>query len=488
MSATEMSARTTPAGNERLRTAAALSVSGLLIAALIVAVAAVGTNILGVPTYYGSGVDSRLGAQVARDFLADQDAKAAALSSNDPSALNNHFTGNALIDVSQEISDQSASGAAPVVTLQAGSITILEAQDPVDPSLVTEVQEDGTRTQVTAGGPNVAPTQQSVSFHGNFWLRRDTNGHYLIADQSIQNQPASILPALAVAAAALVAVALAGLLVRRRRGIDTVLAPASAANATIAATVPIDPANTALQPIDAERDLMIRTFGALHITKGGTDFVSAVTSRSVTGFVWLRLFLAAIQDPLARLSRDEIARQVSPRVGRESQLKRLRNVVSRGLPEMPEVLREHIIVEPEAMSFQLKGCRVDAVVLLDASREFERTERLPADQVGRAEAVLLQCQGTFLPEFETVEDFATDRHPTCTQPIADLRDLLTTKRVALAVLVAEAHTRAGQPSRAVSILEAAHSDRPARQDVTDLLAAAYRAAGRDAEAAKLATG
>lgn len=472
--------------DERLRVAAGLIASAVALAIAIVIAAAIGTSILGVPTQYRDGVDSRLGAQVARDFLADQDAEGSALSSSDPSALNGRLTGSALVDVTQQISNQSTSGSAPTVSFQAASLTVLRAADPSDASLVLELQEDGTKTVVTSGGANAAPTEQNLSFHGNFWLRLDTGGRYLIADQSIQNQPASILPAVFVIAAALVVVGLAYLLFvgQRRRPTAAVSAPAPVSVVTAAPLSDLPPAS-AILTTSAPPGIVIRTFGGLRIEQGERDWAAALTSRSVTGFVWLRLLVAAIQAPSARLARDDIARQASPGVSREVQLKRLRNVIAKGLREMPEPLRERIAVEPEAMSFRLDGCSIDALDLLAASREFEHTSALSSAQADRLEIILRNSQGIFLPEFDVVEDLATDHHPTCTALIKELREQLVDKRVGLGLLLADVYLSSGRASQAIGILEPARADRPDREDVADRLSAAYRAAGRDAEADRL---
>ena len=486
MCAIEVAGQTATTSGDRLRTGAGLLVSALLLAILIVASAALGTSILGVPTYYASGVDSRLGAQVARDFLTDQDAEATALSNADPSALNNRLIGNALSDVNQQISDLSASGSSPpAVTFQPSSITVLQAQDPSDPSLVLEVQEDGTKSVVTSGGPNTAPTQQTIGFHGNFWLRKDTGGRYLIADQIIQNQPASPLPAIAVTGAALVAVALLAVLVARQR--RQRLAPATGPLAVPTGQQARQPDEVpAAEPTGPGPATVIRTFGRLHVHNGGSDWAHTLLSRPVTGFVWLRLLIAAIQDPLSRPSRDEIARQSSPPgLSRDVQLKRLRNVVAKGLREMPAPLSQRIVVEPDFMAFRLDDCSVDAIELLEISRDVENRSQMTPARAARADRVLAACQGTFLPEFEGIEEIVTDRHPTCTVLVSELRSSLIDKRVGLALRLGDHYLQGGQAAKAIAILERAIADRGERKDVADRLSAAYRAAGREAEAKKL---
>jgi hypothetical protein len=113
--------------NERLRVAVVMVGSALLLAALIVSASALGTSILGVPTSYGNGVDSRFGAQVIRDFLADQEAEATALSTGDQTPLGGRFTDSALSDLVQQISSQSSRP--PMVRFQPSSLTVLRALD-----------------------------------------------------------------------------------------------------------------------------------------------------------------------------------------------------------------------------------------------------------------------------------------------------------------------------------------------------------------------
>jgi hypothetical protein len=472
--------------NEKLRVAVVMGGSALLLAALIVVASALCTGILGVPTSYGNGVDSRLGAQVISDFLADQEAEAAALSNGDQAPLGGRFTDSALSDLIQQITNQSASGAAPKVSFQPSSLTVLRAPDPADPTLTIEVQEEGTRTVVTSAGPNAAPTEQAISFHGDFWLRSPSGGRYAIADQHIQTLPISPLPKATVIAAALAVVVVATVLAVRRRGLLAIVEPTTAIRPVAAPALIAMPESEALP--EAARpplEMVVSTFGGLHVLQGGTDWAQALMSRPVTGFVWLRLLLSAISAPSTRVGRDEVARQASPGLSRSVQLKRLRNVVGKGLREMPAALRERILVEPEVMSFRLDGCGVDAFELLELGAELAQGAQLRGSQVTRVRRVLQACQGTFLPEFEAIEDLATDRHPTCTGLVSELRELLVNKRVDLSLLLADAHLQAGRPMQAIAVLEPALGDRSERKDLAARLAAAYRGAGRDAEAKAL---
>jgi hypothetical protein len=465
---------------------AGLAISVVLLAIVIFAVAALGTTLLGVPTTYGIGIDSSLGDQVVRDFLADQDAEATALSTADQSVLGGHLTDSALADVIQQISKQSASGTPPKVSFRPTSLTVLRARDPADPSLTIQVQEEGIKLVVTSNGPNAPPTEQEIGFHGDFWLRNPSGSFNAIADQQIQIQPSSPLPGIATVVAALLAVGLAALLIRRQRVPRPVLVPASAfQQAPLPALIEILVESEGSEPPRPEPQMRVSTFGGLHIREGGHDWAQALMSRPVTGFVWLRLLVGGILRPASPVARDEVAGQASPGLSRDVQLKRLRNVIAKGLREMPRVLCDRILVMPDSMTFSLEDCEVDAIELITLSAAITGQRELSLHQVARTQGVLSVCQGAFLPEFETIEDLATDRHPTCTELIRQLRESLINKRVELSLLLADAHMRAGEPAEAVRVLEPALTDRRERKDLADRLAAAYRGAGREAEAKAL---
>lgn len=467
----------------RLPVVLVVGFSILFLAGVIWATAALG---LGVRTSYGSGIDPVLGARIQRDFLADQDAEANALSKVDPSLVSGHLTGNALQDVGQRISSSSAAGMPPTVSFQASVLNILGAQDPIDPTLVLQVHEEGTQT-LTSSTSNAAPSDQTVSFQGDFWMRSDASGRYLIADQKIQNLPSSPAGGIALIAVAVVWVGLAAILVLvRRQAHPTPVPVASGLSAAVSAVVDEAPAYgpSEVQP-SPSAEVSVRTFGGLQVHQDGKDWAGALAARPVTAFVWLRLLAAAVRDPLARPLREQIGREASPGLDRETQLKRLRNVIYQGLRELPPTLSGRIAVEPQVMSFKLEGCEVDAASLLAVGAEYAGRKLLTDPQIARAQRVLDSSTGAFLPEFESIEDLATDRHPTCTELIRDLRELLTTKRVELAILIADSYVATHRSGQAVAVLERVFKERPERGDLRARLATAYHDAGRDADAAAI---
>ena len=283
---------------------------------------------------------------------------------------------------------------------------------------------------------------------------------------------------------ALVWIGLAALLVRRRQ-LRAIPAPAAAGLAAVLAAVAEAP--RAYEPIDAvvgpPIGVVIRTFGGLRLEQDGQDWAADLKARPVTAFIWLRLLLAAVRDPNARPSRDELGREAKPGVDRETQLKQMRNIVYK-LRELPPALRDRIRVEPQVMSFRLDGCDIDAINLLRISAESAGRSVLALSQLARVRRAIDATAGVFLPEFESVEDIATDHHPTCSDLIREQRELLAGKRLELIVWLADSYTATNHPAEAIAILEPAFTNQAARDDLRGRLTAAYsraEAAGLEAK-------
>lgn len=454
-----------------------LAVSALVLVVVIVAVFAFG---LGVRTTYGAGVSPAFGSQVIRDFLADQDAEAAALSKADESLIASRLTDSALVDVIGQIHSLAKTGSPPGVSFQPSSITVLRAQDPNDPSLVVEVQEDGVKVLTTRTGPDSVPTQQAISFHGDFWLRNQS-GLYTIADQNIQPQPSSWVPQIALLSTALIWVGLAGLLILRTRSRPRVTPATRTERAQLpTGTAPLLTARG--EDLEPEFGVVIKTFGGLQVIEGGKDWAPSLNARPVMGFVWRRVLVAEVLDRKSPLTRDSASREANPGYDRETQLKRLRNLLHQGLPELPDALRGRIVAEPKVLRFDMTDCRVDAIDLLDVVGESTGRSLLPPALAARAQRAIEASKGVFLPEFETVEDVATNNHPTCTDLIRDLRVQLSAKRLALAIVLADTYLDGKRPEQAIAILESVRREHPDRSDLTVRLANAYLLAGREAEA------
>jgi Bacterial transcriptional activator domain len=448
--------------------------SVLLLTGVVVATNALS---LGVRTSYGAGIDSGMGSQVQRDFIADQDAEAAALSTNDRSQLAGTVTGKAMEDIIRQITGQAASGASSKVSFQPSSLSILKAQDPSDHTLVIEVQEDGTKT--VAG--------QSTAFHGDFWLRKDASGRYLIADQRLQNRPPAILPALSLVLAAMLAIGAAAVLIWRRRNQPAPAVPDAGATAAVSAAMSIpaiyQPDPDAAPPKRARA--LIRTFGRLEVHHEGSNWAAGLDAQPEFAFIWARLLVAALADPRGQVARDEVAREVSPRLDGEARLQRLDHVIERGFAELAPALSACIVVGPEALSFNLTGRQVDAVDLATVAADLQGRQTITGQDVARAQQVVDASVGTFLPDFETIEDIVTSRNPTCTALIQQAREWLSRQRLALILLLADSHLAADRAADAIAVVEPAFHSQPNNDDLRARLIDAYSRAGRAEDAAGL---
>lgn len=462
----------------RLQTAVVVVVSSALLAGAIVATVAFG---LGVRTSYGPGIEPALGDQVTRDFLADQDAEAAAVSKSDQSLLNNRLSDSALVDVIQQIQSH-AGGDLSTVSFRPTSITVLRAQDPNNLSLQIEVQEDGVKTVTRRSDPDAVPTQDEDGFHGDFWLRL-SGGHYLIADQNIQTEAASVLPRVALAVVALIWVALAYLLYRRNKPRTALAAPAAGS----AEATPLE-APTVFEVADEpepQRKTTIRSFGGLQVIEEGKDWAPTLSGRQVMAFFWRRVFLAAVESDSASVARDLLARQLNPTVDRETQLRRLRGLISEGVRELPVPLSKRIVATPTVVRFDFDDCSVDALDLVRVGAELGRLKVLSTTQASRARRLVDATTGTFMPEFETVEDVVTDHHPTCTELIQQLRTKLSDRRVELVAVLARTYIAGKRADMAVDLLEATRQGLSGRPQLVEVLAEAYRATGRESDARAL---
>ena len=459
-------------------------VSAVLVAAVAVATYLFDADLSGVRPSFGAGIDSKTGNQVVRDFLAAQDAENRALVTGDQSQLEEHLTGNALQDLEQQVASTTPAPTTEV-NLRIQSLDVVEARDPNDPSVVIQIQEDAVKT-LTAYPENAAPTQQTVSFHGDFWMS-PSNGHYLITDQAIQNQPTSPFPGFALAALAFVWVVFAGLLFARTRTGQAVPS-ASSRPVTSASRVEAEAPAAAIArtPIEAAPvELVVRTFGGLHLIHSDKDLVAELDQRPVTGFVWQRLMVGTIDDPNYRPSREEIGRQLRPTLARSAQLRQIRNVVYQ-FRELPAPLKDRVDVDAQAFRFKADACDIDALNLVAAAARISGGQSQDPIDVAGVRRIYDESAGTFLPDFEKAEDHATDHHPSSTRMIAGIRAMLADKRAELGLALARSYIANDQASNAVAVLEPLVRQREDRKDLADGLAAAYRKAGRDAEAAALA--
>jgi hypothetical protein len=367
---------------------------------------------------------------------------------------------------------------------------ILQEADPNDSGVTVEVHQVGTQHQDVLGpSGDTVTSSEDLSFDNRYWLR-STNGRFAITDITGSLRPVTVAPpfpwwAVAVGGAIL-AVVVAALVFRLRRRRVPAGSPMLSPTPVAATASTADRTDLAWEgPGDGKGTrLGIRTIGAFRIWWQGEDLAEEILRRPTTGFVWLRLLVAAIDHPAGPLARTDVQEEVAPRVGTKSQQGRLRQVVLE-FKALPAVLRDRMVVSRLVMSFDLEGCEVDAVELLKLGRELRVGGATDPTRLAYASAVLASTGGLFLPMWKDVVGRATDVDIPATETVTELGQRLEFARADILVAIGDDHLRRHEAGPAVDAFQEALSLREEREDIAERLVAALLAAGRAGEAARV---
>ena len=234
--------------------------------------------------------------------------------------------------------------------------------------------------------------------------------------------------------------------------------------------------------------LEVRTLGGLILRDAAQDLTTAFLRSRVHSWIWLFLLMRAIANPQTRISRAELADELTPGLSTERQRKRLRDRLSDLFAELPPPLKLPIRVEDEFLRFDLDACSVDIVTLVDLARECAGREGLlPEVLTAEVEAALLAGRGEFLPSWDAIDGEVTGGRGSAGDLIRDLRDKAEDARMALLVALAQNQMARRDPARAIPLLEQALERRPDREDLALKLRAAYLETGQVGRATALQT-
>src|SRR5437588_2333913 len=211
-----------------------------------------------------------------------------------------------------------------------------------------------------------------------------------------------------------------------------------------------------LPPSESTGRLEVRTLGALVLRAGSEDLTTALLRSRVFSFLWLYLLMRAIANPEARLSRAELADELTPGLAADRQRKRLRDRLSDLLAELPPPLRNALRIEEDFVRFDAGASAVDVIRLFDLARECAGKEDLLSEAlVGEVEIVLLSAEGEFLPGWDEIEQEVTGARGTAGDLVRDLRLKAEDARVTLLAALARNLMARREPARAVPLLEQA---------------------------------
>ena len=240
-------------------------------------------------------------------------------------------------------------------------------------------------------------------------------------------------------------------------------------------------------PVESQRHgLEVRTFGALILRDAAEDLTTALLRSRVHSWIWIFLLMRAIANPQTRMSRAELADELTPGLSTDRQRKRLRDRLSDLFAELPPPLKLPIMAEGEFLRFDLDTCSVDLVTLVELARECAGREGLlPEVLAAEVEAALLAANGEFLPSWDAIDSEVTGGRGSASDLIRDLRVRAEDARVALLAALAQNQMARRDPARAIPLLEQALERRPDREDLALNLRAAYLETGQVGRATAL---
>ena len=240
-------------------------------------------------------------------------------------------------------------------------------------------------------------------------------------------------------------------------------------------------------PVESQRHgLEVRTFGALILRDAAEDLTTALLRSRVHSWIWIFLLMRAIATPQPRISRAELADELSPGLSTDKQRKRLRDRLSDLLSELPPPLKAPIRLEGEFIRFDLDACSVDLVTLVGLERECAGREGLLSEALAaEVEAALMSSAGEFLPGWDEIEHEVTGGRGSAGDVVRDLRGRAEVSRVALLAALAKNQMARREPARAIPLLEQALERRPDREDLALYLRAAYLETGQVGRATAL---
>lgn len=237
---------------------------------------------------------------------------------------------------------------------------------------------------------------------------------------------------------------------------------------------------------DRMQGLEVRTLGGLILSDSAEDLTPALLRSRLHSFIWLYLLMRAIATPRTRVSRGEMADELTPGLNPEKQRKRLRDRLSDLLAELPPPLKSPIRVEDDFLRFDLEASSVDLVTLLDLARECSGREGLLSEALAaEVEAALRAAEGEFLPGWDEIEREVTGGRGTSGDLVRDLRSRAEDARVALLAALAANRIARRDAGHAIPFLEQALERRPDREDLALSLRAAYLETGQVVRAAAL---
>jgi DNA-binding SARP family transcriptional activator len=233
-------------------------------------------------------------------------------------------------------------------------------------------------------------------------------------------------------------------------------------------------------------DLQIRTLGGVRITAGGEDLTSALLDRKVLAFLWLHLLARTLRNPGDSITRSSLADELSPGLDSSAQRSRLRGRLSELRNQLPRALGRRVKVVGERISLDLADCKIDIRELADAARTYGGSNGvLTSDQLAQLEAVVTRTQGSFLPEWDDIEEHVNSGRSGAGEVVSDLRKHTDDAISTLLRTLGAGYLAHGNAEAAIAPLERALTISPDDEAAARFLSTACVRTGRLSRAEEL---
>ena len=225
----------------------------------------------------------------------------------------------------------------------------------------------------------------------------------------------------------------------------------------------------------------IRTIGSIEVYLGGEESATLLMAKPVLAFIWLYLLVRALLNPRDRISRSELAAELTPGLRPDRQRKRLRNRLSdMRHGHVPSALAERIVTEADdSVRLATSTCSIDLIRLQGlAAKCSSKNGQLPSDLAEEVALTLDELQGEFLPGWDQLEQDVTGGRGTSGALVQELRRRTQHAQIDLCAALASSYLARLEPARAIPLLEHSLEVQPEREDLARLLRAAYLETGQ----------
>jgi DNA-binding SARP family transcriptional activator len=234
--------------------------------------------------------------------------------------------------------------------------------------------------------------------------------------------------------------------------------------------------------------LRIRTLGVFQLASDGEDLTAQLLHHPVLCFIWLYVLTHQVVRPAVSLHRQLLAEEAFPGVEKEVQRNRLRGRLLEIRRLLPVAIGERLRVGTEFVEFQLDATEFDVHIIRQTADEWAgRAGLLPRQGVAEVEAAMALYTGEYLPIWDELDQRLTGGRGAAGELVRSVRLLMEDAYIRLLIGLGHHYGARRDPRRGIPLLEEVLRRQPDREDVANLLAAAYRDTGQPSRARQLET-